>query len=449
MIGLAGCSSNDGNGSGGGGDGGGGTDGGNGGGGGGQSGEWKDLSEKEVHVVSEEASQEFQNFWKDVSEAFNQATGATVRMDYSSEASLERVAELLQAGSPPEVVHASAAAALNLLDQGVLAPVNEAVEYIEEHYGKVPSDVSVTQDGDEYIALDQLNAGGVWYRGDIFDEAPTTWAKLLEQAEKHDSEGGVRGGFVPAGKSLCTETFLLSFAYSNGTQVMRRQNGGVRIAMHRGEDRDKWIETLEFLRELHSYSPQNSDAGCGALTQALTVESSAMSYYPGARPKLSVIDNEKSFAADVHPAGIPEKETQTTYGFPSGYVTFEGGNSTAGAEFIKFLMQEEYLTRILLLSPIHNAPVVEGVAETDSYKQGIEDLPSAWSDQDIEIALDQARDFQSLALETDPPNPFNNAILGSQILSDVIYDATVGGKDIPTVVDKYGEELQRVIDDAK
>lgn len=417
-----------------------------------QDGDWPDLSGTTLTFLTDESNDTFREFFSDVGDAFNEATGATVEMDYQAVGGSveERLAQLLQAGDPPDIYMSSVSQASLLAFQGAAAPVNDPVSTVIDEYGE-PRD-RLQYQGDDYLMPIWSNIGIVWYRTDLYDEPPTTWESSLQGAEQVNQQDGMSGAFVPAGQSFCTDLMLLGYVYSNGGTVTENQGEDVQVVMDQGQNRERWVETLSHLQELHQYSPQNSDAGCSQMSQSIASETAAQAWYVGSRPKNQSILQDKEFAANIAPTLQPApdgNEDSMTNGLTDGLITFQqASNPEAAKVYMEFFAQPEYMTRLAFITPLHNITPFPGIIQSDPFQEQLENLPDVWSQEDIETTLTAAENYKTLATETGNLNPFAGAIYNSRKLSELMFDITVRGNDPGEMVDRYAQEIQQVVDDA-
>ena len=445
-VGLAGCLGGDGGGDGGdSGDGGGTTTGTSGG-----NGEWPDLSGKEVQFLTDEANEATQRVYEEIISEFEEATGGSVEIEYVPYSNFnQRVAQLLQANTPPELVLTTTSTTANYLERGVAEPATEVFGTLEEKYGSPPEGSRVSANGEEYLIPLWTNSGMNHYRSDVADVVPDTWEKELQYAQAADGQDGLAGVFVPKGQSVCVDQMMLGYAYANEARVCDRRDGEVTIVMSEGSNRDRWIETLEHFEQLNEFSPRAGDAGCGQMTQAVSREVSAQTYYIGARPKIQAVTQEKPFAADVHPVKTPSGRSDKHSGFVEGLQMFKGANKEAAEVFVQFLYRLDNFTKLALRTPIHNNPGWPGIRKSDAYQQGLKELPDAWSDRDIQNALDAIQGVRTLDQEVSPPNPYAGPIRASRNFAQMFFAVTIDGKDPASVVDSTANALGGVLEDAR
>lgn len=449
VAGLAGCTS-DGSG---GGDGGDSTptSGGDGGTTTSPSGEWSDFSGKEMHFITDETNPEFKKFFNRVGADFEETTGAKTNIEIiaGGGAVEERIAQLVQARDPPEVAFSGAGQVTRFVNTGIAGATTPAVEYAMDRYGEPPSSYRATFDGEDYILPLWANVVQYWYRGDIFDEAPNTWDKLLAQVEKHDGKQGMKGTMIPTSSNLCSDMCFLGFFYSNDGRVFSRSNSELQVALD-GEHKTAAVETLEFLNQLYEYSPNTTDFGCGDMSDAIPNTTSMSGYYLGARPKLKAIRRDRPFAADVKVVdGMPSKKSKNTVALSEGLITFKEANTEVANEFMKFMIQEEYINDLLFATPIHNNPIWPKMQSSEGYQQRLNELPDAWSDSGIETALGLSEYGIPFASEVQPPNPFTGAAYGSRALSQMLFDVLEQGTDPSSAVDKGAKTIRQAVQKAQ
>jgi|APHM01.1.fsa_nt_gi ABC-type sugar transport system, periplasmic component len=415
------------------------------------------VSESEVHFLTDESSDPFRDFFATVKEDFESETDYTVRMEYAGVggSAEDRLAQLTQSSDPPEVFLTGSSQAARFLNQEAIAPISDAFSSIAERLGEPEDNVRLQTNNNDYIAPLWGNIGINWYRTDIWGgNSPDTWSGLLEGAKNIDESSDMTGSFVPAGTDICTDLYLLGWAYSNGARVCARENGRVSVVMNSGNNRQRWVETLRYLQNLHQYSSNNSDAGCSQMSQALASESSAQSWYVGSRPKYQSISQGKEFADKISATTQPTPETEQdpmTIALAEGLVTFANSNTTAANEYIDFLFQPKYLNEIYFLTPLQNVPAFPEVTETQGYQDRINNVVSetAITRKDIDTTNTASENIITLASETDPPNPYSGAILGSRKLSELVYDVTVGNSSPEEALETRASEIQDAVDEAR
>jgi ABC-type glycerol-3-phosphate transport system substrate-binding protein len=453
IVGLAGCSGQSG-----GGGGGGGGDGGDGSSG---SGEWADLSGQEVHVLTEESSTQWQTFWNELNTAFERATGASVNMEYVGIGTgyRERLTQLLQANDPPEVTHIGVQDIVTFATNGQAGDVTPAVEYFQDEYGTdlTTESGAVVLDGTHYMVPLFINADMYHYRQDIAtdvgEDFPQDWDDVLSMAEQYDQgRGGMRADYFPLGQNDCAKYYILSQAYmAGGTVCGRDGNGELQITMHQGENRQAWIEALEFWKARAQYSAVDTQGDCSAYSSAIPSETTFAGHYFGNRPKIQAVEQDLPFAADLRERQCPRpagKEDNPVLGLLQGVSSFSGANVEAANEWIKFLIQPDFMFEFLMLSPVHNAPITQEVVEHEEYQSRLGELPDAWTEQDVMAHLTE-ENRRAFPHETDPPNPYTGQLFADDALWQLAWDVIEEDMDSEEALDKAASTLQSTLQDAK
>ncbi|WP_423750847.1 extracellular solute-binding protein [Salinirarus marinus] len=464
-VGLAGCSgggggsSGDGGGSSGG-NGGGSSGGGSSGGGSsdgtttGSSGEWPDLSGKEVHFVTDEASDTSKQFWNGVASDFEEATGASTKMEYVGigTGGIERITQLIQAGDPPEIFTMNASNASTFRSEGVLAPVDEAFDQFTEVTGQPEDQATVEVNGNQWFVPLWFNTVCYYYRSDLSDIVPDTWEKAQQYAQEVDeADNGVRGTYVPAGPGAHVCYRIMAWMYSNGGSFMQWNNDRIEVAYDSGENRTKLVEALNYIKERQQYSPNASDSNYTTWTNAIPNEVAGSSAYVGFRPVVQSVANNRSFTDSVEVVpGMPSAPggTNRSVAASDGMGTFKGADQEAARAFINFTLQEEYLTQIyMMLTPVHNVPAFPEFRSSSTYQdalKGLEGYP-----MDAIKSYQEDVKFKTRPNDTDPPNPYAGASYNSPPFYNMQVDLLVKDRSPEAVIDEYAPQHQEVIDEAQ
>jgi hypothetical protein len=417
--------------------------------------EWPDHSGKELHFVTDESNPSAQKFLKEVGSSFESATGASVKMEFVGRGSSgsERVIQLLQAGDPPEIFTANQAQAISWAIKGILTPVNKPLQAGADRLGELPGENARTiLEGDDYSVPFGANAGCYWYRSDVIgDVVPDTWDKTLEFAEMANGKDGLTGTYVPAGSGSATTYHFLDWLYSNEGTMATRENGEVQIAVSDSNNRDRWVETMEFIKELYQYSPDATDSSWSTMIQAIPNGTAASNWYGGARPKVQSVEAGKDFAKDLHPVQMPKKRARVGDGSADGFVTFEGANTETAKTFLNFFLQMENMVALPFeLSPIHVVSPWPTVVNSDRWQERIDGLPEAWSKDDIQTYMVEVMEsYQPVSHETEPPNPYAGSLIGSGHVTSFVQEVLINDKNPDSIIDTYAEKLQSSLDKAK
>jgi ABC-type glycerol-3-phosphate transport system substrate-binding protein len=466
LIGLAGCTSQGSGGGSGGSDGSSGGSGGSGGGSGGTSGsagssEWGDWSGQTLHFLTGESDEASQSFWNQVTSDFAEETGAEIKVEYTGfgTESVQRIAQLVQAGEAPTVNQTSFEQTALFKNSDILVPLTDVFEdEVIPAIGEPNEPSKFPFDGEFYQVPFWNNIGDFFYRDDLAEEVgmgpPDTWEKVLEYAEAVDGiRSGLNGSYVAAGQGSHAVAQLTSWLYSNGGRVVQRDgDGNLEVAIGSGEMRERMVETLEFQKALHEFSPEASDSTWDTLASSMAQGTAGCQWYVGFRPSIRSFRAEQDFAPNVRCLQHPTSPSggRTGRGGADGLAVFKNPDSEMeemGKKFVAFMMRPEYLLDLYMsIAPVHNIPAYPEFQQSDEYQNALKELP--YNQEDIaEYQENVASDWISYPAETEPPNPYVGSVFGRSPLWDMQTEILVGDGEIEATIDKYAPRIQANLDE--
>ncbi|MFC5973980.1 ABC transporter substrate-binding protein [Halomarina salina] len=432
-----------------------------GGGGGGattSTGEWGDFSGKTVHVVAESPGQGMTEAYDKIANEFQKATGAKVNMDYTEAGAGtgERVAQLISAGNPPEVIHSTQLEAVKFLNQDVLQPIGDTLDAVSESWGEVGEPIRLTANDQDYMVPMYLERGIDWRRDDVYEANPSTWEEEVAEAKRVDGTNGLNGYYVGAGNDVCNQIQIHSRLRENGARMYHRKDDEIQIAIDDGgENKQLWIETLNHLKRLHKYSPKAADASCGSLSNAIPSGQSAAGWYVGFRPKLIAGRQNKSFAKNVRPYFPKQSDEALTHGQSVGWVQGKGADATdAAREWMRFAYQPEYWTDFMMSVPIHNIPAFPKVRNGDAYQQALQQFVEESSGHSMDV-IQQFFDLtvergMNPAIAVEGGNPYAGTLMfGSDIITRPVQEVLLNDVDPATAVENVHQTAVNALEQAK
>lgn len=465
VAGLAGCSGGGGDGSDGSdgtsGDGSDGSGDGSGGDGGGgtttsQSGEWPDLSGETLHMVTDSNDDTSQEFWSRITDGFSEATGAETNVEFITAGTEgnQRIIQMIQAGDPPDVSWRSLTQAGVLYQEGILQPLDDIFADVEDRLGEANSVVKETLNlgGEGKVLMPVLNNLNTYnYRTDLVDVEPTDWESALEYARKIDEmDNDVRGTYVPIADGSIGTVRTLSWLWTVGGSIAEWQDDRIHVNFHEGENREKMVELLNYLKDRQQYSPEGAGAGWGDVINIIQNGSAASTWYGGPRPKNAAIRNEREFASGIEVAPMPENTQRGTDGSVEGFISFSQGNTEVAKVFIEYAMQRDFLMFLYHnLGPIHNIPSWPSIKDSDEYISGLKELDiwRGWNEDQLSSLHDDAfQYFQHKSQDTNPPNPYQITYSGEP-LWDLQSDVLLRDKNPEDILDQRAQELQAAVDE--
>lgn len=418
--------------------------------------DWPDLSGTEVQVIIDETADPITNYWNGVSDSFEQATNATMNLEFVGRniGGVQRVTQLLQAGSPPEIFAMNQNNATSFQTQGVLEPVTDVMSTVTSRVGEPPKNVEFQ--GEQWLMPLFYNITAWYWRGDLAEEAGLdrrpewTWETATQYAEAVDGMDDINGTYVPAGSSVPTTYHLRAWLRTAEASIVRWDGDRMVVAFDEGQNRERMVETLNFLKQQYQYSPVASDSDFDSWARAVANAVSASGNYIGYRPKMFAIQNDREFAADIHAARMPENRSRMTDGNIDGLGTFRGANTDAAKTLMEFLAQPSQLVDLYKLNPVHDIPPYPEIREGEEYTSFLEQLPDAYTEEDTQAYQEEVANNFTTAIEaTDPANPYAGTITGADALPNLVQAVMLDDEDPDDVVDDHAQQLQQTLDQAQ
>ena len=122
-----------------------------------------------------------------------------------------------------------------------------------------------------------------WYRKDLFDAkkvaAPKSWDDYLKAAKALNDPPNMYGCIVPSAETGAS-TLLLETMFMKNDVHWFEWNAGKKeyeVALDKGNQKKRAIETLDYLNELHKFSPEASTYNWGELMSTYFTEKAASS----------------------------------------------------------------------------------------------------------------------------------------------------------------------------
>lgn len=457
VVGLSGCAS-----------------GGNGGGNGGDNtptggtkgstgdGEWPNLKGEKLVFLSGEANQAIKKFYNAVNKDFQEATGATVEMNYGGGSEVDRtLIQMLQAGDPPEIFTTGPDYLYELAMQDQVEPITGVFEDWVAEWGEPDQpNHHVNWRDEEWMIPWDVHATLFHYREDVWGVGPNTsgshpnkWDEFLEGARNaHDSEG-LNGCFVGAGVSWCPQAILYQLGYSNSARIGDWNDGDPQIVID--DHRSEWIETLEFVKELHQFSTTASDAECAQYGNAYIGEVASATQYSGGRPKTSAVNEGVPWAGDAKLMPGVHNGTKAVQGKPEGLVTFKEANTKAAKAYMRFLGTsddaERYLKLLYKTAFGHVLPAFPKISE-GPWQEIAKEVsgPNKWREEDLDALREvkEEREWMNTSNQ-DSLRQYHGPVWNSYGLAEAQHNILVNDADPANEIDTAIEKMDGALKDAK
>jgi hypothetical protein len=140
------------------------------------------------------------------------------------------------------------------------------------------------------------------------------------------------------------------------------------LALDKGNQRKRAIETLDYLNELHKYSPEASTYNWAELMSTFASEKAAMSYYVGARLLDNVMANNPSIADATAPVDLPKKATEAYYLSIQGFHILDKANVDGAKKYVTFFMKHPDVISWYHAVPLHIIPASREMLRSAKYQ---------------------------------------------------------------------------------
>ena len=325
----------------------------------------------QVIFVSEESNPKAIAVYEKINGEFEKNTGIKVVMEYPGFANIhKRVATLIAAGTPPEIVWYGAGQAMNLALENQLADVGDIIK----ETGGVPDNLRMVYKGaDRSIPTSQQFTYN-WYRKDLYQQKNLqpmkTWEDYLNIAKTLNNPPNLYGCIIPSAETGAA-TVLLETAFMSNNVHWFEYNSGKKdyeVALDKAENKKRAVEVLEFLFELHKYSPEASTYNWAELMSTYVTEKAANSYYVGARLLEQVMANNARIADVTLPVAFPKKLSDHYFLSIQGFHILNNSNVDGAKQYCKFFLKHPDVIKWYHAVPLHIIPASREVLRSAKYQ---------------------------------------------------------------------------------
>jgi multiple sugar transport system substrate-binding protein len=323
-----------------------------------------------VVFISEESNPKAIAVYDKINADFEKESGIKVTMEYPGFRDIaKRVATLIAAGTPPEIVWYGAGQAMNLAIENQLADVGDLVKTFN-----VPDNQRMVYKGaDRSVPTSQQFVYG-WYRKDLFQqkglEAPKSWNDYLKVAGALNNPPQMYGCIVPSAETGAS-TLLLETMFMKNDVHWFEWNGGKKqyeVALDQGQQKKRAVETLDYLHELHKFSPEASNYNWAELMSTYVAEKAATSWYVGARLLEQVNANNARIADATVPFDLPKKITDHYYLSIQGFHVLEKTNVDGAKKYVSFFLKHPDVIQWYHAVPLHIVPASRDMLRSAKYQ---------------------------------------------------------------------------------
>lgn len=428
-----------------------------------RSGEWPDLSGQELTIQQQITGDEVKTYWNKLGQQFQRDTGAKINMRFTGLGdALNEIAQMVQTGNAPDLSSTTLANATYFQNLDLLEPLTDTVNEAIDRIGEPTKHTTLKIDGEHYGFPRVITGTTWWYRSDLSDIKPDTWENALAYAEDVDSNTDIAGSYIPTNtEGSYAYTHHLNWAWSNETYLCTRDSDGNVVSyLNDEENRNRWIEVLDQIKQMYQYSPDSGTAGAvwSNGINSIQQEVAAQNYYSGVRPKNYAINNDRSFAKDVKVvAPFPTNGDRRGARLGTGsFLHFRNTNSEAAKTFLTWWSQRERLTDYYFqFARVQRIPPWTSVRTSDEFYQRVVDSVNTdvWQEEQIKNYLYQPALSEGWGLhlpnETTPPNPYAGNVLSSNILRETVARYCIQDKEAGALIDDAHQRLESVLEDAR
>jgi len=213
-----------------------------------------------------------------------------------------------------------------------------------------------------------------WYRKDLFQakglDAPKSWEDYAKAAKALNNPPTMYGCIIPSAETGAS-TLLLETMFMKNNVHWFAWNAGKKdyeVVLDQGEQKKRAIETLDYLNELHKYSPEASTYNWGELMSTYFTEKAASSWYVGSRLLDQTIANNPKIADATVPFELPRKVTDAYYLSIQGFHILEKSNVDGAKKYVAFFMKHPDVISWYHAVPLHIIPASRQMLHSAKYQ---------------------------------------------------------------------------------
>jgi multiple sugar transport system substrate-binding protein len=329
---------------------------------------------------SDPKTKEIHNKWK---KGFNEETGNELEIVYASYSGgglTQKLSSMLRGGNAPEVFTAAAGTQGQLMLEDSLLPLTDYFSRFEEVTGEMDPTTYLSRDGEIYTVSPWQKMHMKTIRTDLFDVTlpdqrfDITRKQFLDNVSKINNENDLYGTVLGPTKSGRGTYEAFCYLKSAGVDIWSGPTGNVEVSIDKGSNKQRTIETLEYMQDLYEHAPDGGGYGWAECSKAYTSGSAASLQYSTGRIFSSLLNSNESLIDKTN--GIltpfPEKHGSqqiTSYKGIGAYSIIEkSDNHEAAAQFLEYLFTNEHYFEWLHTVPFHLMPPTEKLARSEEFR---------------------------------------------------------------------------------
>jgi ABC-type glycerol-3-phosphate transport system substrate-binding protein len=326
---------------------------------------------KEIVFISEESNPKAIKVYEKINADFSKETGVKVVMEYPGFKGIaKRVATLIASGTPAEIVWYGAGQAMDVALEGQLADVGDVIKEV----GGIPDNLRMVVDGADRSIPTSQQFTYCWYRSDLYEakglKPAKTWEEYLNIAKTLNDPPKLYGALVPSAEMGASHILLETAFRTNDVHWFEYDSNSKKytVGLDQGENKKRAVETLDYLHELHKYSPEASTYNWAELMSTFISEKVANSYYVGARLLERVMANNARIADVTKATAFPARLTDKYYLSIQGFHIHKSSNVDAAKQYCKFFLRHPDYIKWLHAVPLHIIPASRDVLRSAKYQ---------------------------------------------------------------------------------
>ena len=352
----------------------------------------------DVQFITDYYNDAWQGLWEDLEPQFEDGTDIAMSIEEAgmSGSQESRLAQLIQAGDPPEANTSTFDQVAEIWSTGQFETVNDIVSSAVEVNGELNTGGAFLGEGDEiYQVPHGVYISNFQYRADVYDDlgldVPETFSDVLENAEAIDNAGGpwedMRGyglAGAPTGKSQDEMQVLLASAGVSGIGL-RWKDPDAQDELEIWWPEDTVTEVLEYVNELSQYSPDPTSIGWASSLSSWVQGEYGQCYHLNAWPVgvtaqtaeandsdalRSVAENTEIIAYPMLD-GVDPSENWLSSPTPDGHHIFStAGRPDDAKEWFEWLYADsiERTASFYAADPGRFIPSYSGILESDAFQ---------------------------------------------------------------------------------
>ncbi|MGD9925761.1 MAG: ABC transporter substrate-binding protein [Variibacter sp.] len=327
-----------------------------------------------VRVMTTETDPKTQKvFGEIIAEFEKERPGVRVKAEFAGWSDInKKLLASIAAGDPPEIITVHDFYIFDLVDKGVIRPVDGVIDAIgRDDFVPVAID-GYTRDGHIWGVPFSLGQTVLWYRKDLYEKyglkEPKTWADYEENLKVLNKAGSAGEGAskfygtaFPAGINSHTEETVHSWLWNNGATITDEQ-GNSKLSSPAA------VETFAFLKRIAAYAPPGHTS-YGHQEALNSFATGAVAHTEYGYRLLNNLERLNPALLETavpipYPLGPNEKARSATHVIIKGWAILKNAKHQKAAEaFLKFLESGDRKIRMMHTVPIHYWPPRKSIAQ--------------------------------------------------------------------------------------